>query len=232
MQNHKFSKIIYLLLIIVNFIATSSQAQDFRLGFKAHPVFSNVSPSSDNHDNVGGKIGLSYGLLLDYYFKENYAFSTEFAISQLGGQVEYTKSDTSITSDWNMRYIEIPLTIKLLTDEVSDGLKVYGKFGLNLAFRIKSEVDVNYKKGGTTYANDEIKNANNYTQPLNTSLHLGTGVEMNLAKNLDLQIGLTYSSGFLNVMKSKSIYRLETLNPLKAFDANINYFALNVGLLF
>jgi hypothetical protein len=228
-KNSNFSK---LFVFLVFFLPLSLKAQDFRLGFKAHPVFSNVDPRSDNHEVSKARVGLSYGLLFDYFIKDSYAISTEFAISSLGGQVEYKRSDTTITSSYKINYIEIPVTVKLLTTEVTEGLRVYGKFGLGLGFRIKSEAELEYKKGNAIYANDDIKNANEYVQPFALGLHLGTGIEYNLAENLDLQVGITYNSGFLNIMKSKSIYRQPTANPIKAMDANINYIALNVGLLF
>ncbi len=229
---HKFTKINLFIILIIFLCPVFGQSQDFRLGFKANPTFSVLKPSSDNHESVGTKIGFSYGLLFDYFIKDNYAISSEFAISTMGGQVEYSKNDTSITSNMNLRYIEIPVTLKLLTKELTDNVKVYGKFGLNLAFRIKSEAVVEYKKGGTEYKNDDIKDANNYVQPFNTSLLFGAGIEYNISENLDLVLGLSYNNGFLNVMKSKSIYRQETTNLISGFEGNINYLAVNIGLLF
>lgn len=232
MIEHKFSKIRLFIILLIVFSPFLGQSQDFRLGFKANPSFSVIKPSSDYHESVGTKVGFSYGLLFDYFIKDNYAISSEFAISTMGGQVEYNKSDTSIVSNINLRYIEIPITLKLLTKELTDNVKVYGKFGLNLAFRIKAEADVEYKKGGIEYKNDDIKNANNYIQPFNTSLLFGAGIEYNISDNLDLVLGLSYNNGFLNVMKSKSIYRQETTNLISGFEGNINYLAVNVGLLF
>jgi hypothetical protein len=112
-------------------------------------------------------------------------------------------------------------------------MKVFGKFGMNLGFATKSSAVISYKKNGVEYAKDDMKDASKYIQPLNVSLVIGGGVEYNLAKNLDLILGLTYTNGLLNTMKSPSIYRLNTSNPsIKAFDADMNYFAINVGLLF
>jgi hypothetical protein len=112
-------------------------------------------------------------------------------------------------------------------------MKVFGKFGMNLGFATKSSAVITYKKNGIEYAKDDMKDASKYIQPLNVSLVIGGGVEYNLAKNLDLILGLTYTNGLLNTMKSPSIYRLNTSYPsIKAFDADMNYFAINVGLLF
>jgi hypothetical protein len=215
--NHFYSIII---VLIIGLSAQNTIAQDFRLGFKGTPVFSSIKPGSDYNNSTGTKIGFSYGLIFDYFLKEHYAVETEFGISSLGGNIEYSKA-------------EVPITIKLLTDNINGKMKVFGKFGMNLGFATKSSAVISYKKNGVEYAKDDMKDASKYIQPLNVSLVIGGGVEYNLAKNLDLILGLTYTNGLLNTMKSPSIYRLNTSNPsIKAFDADMNYFAINVGLLF
>lgn len=226
---------VIIITLISSLIVDTANSQDFRLGFKANPLFSNLKPSSDNHNHVSTRLGFSYGVMFDYFLKEHYAIETELGISTMGGKVEYAKGDTNITSTIKMNYVEIPISIKLLTAEVKPNLKVYGKFGVNLGFSTKTSAEVVYKKGATEFANDDIKNANKYIQPFNISLLMGAGVEYNLAKNLDLLIGLSYANGFFNTMKTTSIYRSPTVassTNIKAFDADLNYFCVNIGLLF
>ncbi len=231
MIKHKIKNLSLISIFALILLSNKILAQDFRLGFKGNPLFSTLKPSTDNNNSVGTKIGFSYGIMFDYFIKDNYAIATEFGISSMGGKVEFNRNDTTVNSNINLRYIEIPITLKLLTNEINDRMKIFGKFGLGLAFRMKSVADVEYKKGPNVYLNDDIKNASAYFQPFNASLVIGAGVEYNLAENLDLVAGLTYNNGLLNVMKSKSIYRLSN-NSIKAFDANLNYVALNIGLLF
>lgn len=236
MNKHKIKHFRPITLVL--FLTLCSQmaiAQDFRLGFKANPLFSNIKPSSDFNNSISTKLGFTYGLVFDYYLKEHYAVETEFGISTMGGKVEYSKNDTSITSSIKINCIEIPITIKLLTAEVKDNIKVYGKFGLNFGFTTKTSAEVVYKYKTTEFAKDDIKNASKYIQPFNASLIIGGGVEYNLAKNLDLILGITYVNGFLNTMKSPSLYRSSTVSTnqnIQAFDADLNYFAINIGLLF
>lgn len=226
---------VIIITLVSSLIVNTAKSQDFRLGFKANPLFSNLKPSSDNHDNVSTRLGFSYGLIFDYYLKEHYAIETEFGISSMGGKVEYTKGDTTITSSIKMNYVEIPISVKLLTAEIKPNLKVYGKFGVNLGFSTKTSAEVVYKKGATEFANDDIKNASKYIQPFNVSLLMGAGVEYNIAKNLDLMLGISYANGFFNTMKSTSIYRSPTVassTNIKPFDADLNYLCINIGLLF
>lgn len=226
---------VIILTLVSSLIINEANAQDFRLGFKANPLISKLNPSSDNHNSVSSRLGFSYGVIFDYYLKEHYAIETEFGISTMGGKVEYSKGDTTITSNIKMNYVEIPISIKLLTAEVKPNLKVYGKFGVNLGFSTKTSAEVVYKKGASEFANDDIKNASKYIQPFNVSLLMGAGVEYNLAKNLDLMLGVSYANGFFNTMKSSSIYRSTTVSNstnVKPFDADLNYLCINIGLLF
>lgn len=236
-MKHKIKQLSLITTFLVAFLFSGYvKSQDFRLGFKGNPLFSTINPNTDNYNSVGTKVGFSYGLMFDYFIKDNYAISSEFGISSLGGKIEYSRNDTSVNSNVNVRYIDLPITIKLLTNELNNNLKVYGKFGLGLSFRIKSTVENEYKKGQTNFSNDDIKNASDFIQPLNTSLVIGAGIEYNLAENLDLVLGITYNNGFSNIMKSKTMYKYPDpntgLSAVKAFDANLNFITLNVGLLF
>ncbi len=236
-MRHKIKQLSLITAFLVSLLVTNNvQAQDFRLGFKGNPLFSTITPNTDNFNSVGTKVGFSYGVMFDYFIKDNYAISSEFGISSLGGKVEFNRNDTTANSSLNIRYIDIPVAIKLLTNELNNNLKVYGKFGLGLSFRIKSTVETEYKKGQAKFESDDIKNASDFIQPLNTSLVIGAGVEYNLAENLDLVVGLTYNNGFSNIMKSKSMYKYVDpatgLSAVKAYDANLSFITLNIGLLF
>lgn len=236
-MKHKIKQLSQITTFLAAFLfATNVKSQDFRLGFKGNPLFSTIKPNTDHYNSLGTKVGFSYGLMFDYFIKDNYAISSEFGISSLGGKVEFNKSDTIVNSNVNIRYIDIPVTIKLLTNELNDKMKIYGKFGLGLSFRIKSSLDNEYKKGQNVFENDDIKNASDFIQPINTSLVIGAGVEYNLADNLDLVVGITYNNGFSNIMKSKTMYKYVDPNTgvaaVKAFDANMNFVTLNIGLLF
>lgn len=204
---------------------------EFRLGFKGNPLFSTIRPNTDFHKSEGTKVGLSYGLMFDYFIKDNYALSSEFAITSQGGKLAYSRADTTVESDIRLRYIEIPLVIKLRTNDISEGIRIFGKFGLGLGFNIKSSAKIDYKKGNTYFAKDDIKSASSYIQPFNASLIVGGGVEYNLAENFDLVLGLTYSNGFSNIMKDKNIFRYPSTN-VSMFEGNTSYFALNIGLMF
>lgn len=234
MNKHKINHFYLIILILIAGLSTNLvQAQDFRLGFKGNPLFSMVKPNTDYNNSAGTKIGFSYGVMFDYFLKEHYAISTELGISSLGGNVEYSKSDTTISTNLKMNYVEIPIAIKLLTEKINNKTKIFGKFGANIAVATKNSATISYKKNGVEYAYDDMKDASKYMQSFNISLVMGGGVEYNLTKNLDLVLGLTYTNGFLNTMKSPSIYRLNNTNPnIKAFEADLNYFAINIGLLF
>lgn len=220
----------FLLILMIAGFSTSLYAQGgLRIGMKVHPLFAFLKSNTDSYNAVGSKLGLSYGLLFDAYFADNYAFSSEFSITSTGGKVEYTYMDTTIESSLKLRYIEVPLTIKLRTNEIA-GMRFFGKFGLGIGASIKSSAKVTYLKSDVKYDEDEIKSASKYVNFLNLGLIIGGGIEYPIDESLSLLGGITYNGGFMNIMTNTSLIRKNTRIP--SFDANASYVALNLGILF
>ena len=78
---------------------------------------------------------------------------------------------------------------------------------------------------------------------INLSLVIGAGVEYNISGNTSLMLGITFNNGFVNQLDTK-VHVLNTNgdalididgNPVyseKDASANLNYFALNIGIYF
>ena len=70
------------ILILGILFAQSSFAQgEFRFGLKSAANLGWLSGTSRNIENDGVTAGFAYGVMGDYYFKPNYAFSTELLLS-------------------------------------------------------------------------------------------------------------------------------------------------------
>jgi hypothetical protein len=113
-----------------------------------------------------------------------------------------------------MQYIEIPLSVKLKTDE-NNGMKWYGQFGLTADIRIGARQDV--KSGNTVYA-DNTK-ATDLTKFLRAGMIIGGGMEYRLSGKTSLVTGLTYNNGLTNIAKNNESIRN-------------HYVALNIGMFF
>jgi hypothetical protein len=120
----------------------------------------------------------------DNEFAENYCFSTGLLITTINGSgaiINYTPYHTgTATTDYDvkfkMQYIQIPLSIKLKTDEQND-MKWFGQFGLTTDFRISAKQDV--QRANQTIA-DNV-NASDFTNFFRAGMIIGGGAEYRLS---------------------------------------------------
>lgn len=201
----------------------AQSASQVRLGLTAHPTFGFLK--IENGKGSGLSTGFSYGLMSDFEFAENYSFATGLTITTINGKGTilnympyHTVSGSANAAEYDvkfkMQYIEIPLSIKLKTDENND-MKWYGQFGLTTNFRIGAKQDV--KTGNTTLAED-VK-ATDQTKFLRAGMIIGGGVEYRLSGKTSLMTGLTYNNGLTNMAKNN-----QTIKN--------HYVGLNIGVFF
>ena len=208
--------------VTIAFICTTltTQAQygsypyerNMRLGLVFNPNiswfnFDNASSSG----NPGYRFG--YGLLADFGFSRNYYFSTGLIINDLRAQeVLHFDGSASSTVDntVSLKYAEVPLTIKLKTEERNFG-RIYGQFGVTAGVRVSAR------------ERRELPDADfqslSGTDLVRLGLQIGTGVEWNLGGNLGLLTGASYNNGFTRAIRNGG-------------EPKISYVALQVGLLF
>lgn len=213
------------LLALFLFIAANSFAQDvsqLRLGLTAHPTFGFLKV--ENGKGNGLSTGFSYGLMSDFEFAENYSFATGLTVTTINGKATilnynpYSSMIAGANSEYDvkykMQYLQIPLSIKLKTDE-KDDMKWYGQFGLTTDFRIGAKQDV--KSGSTTLA-DDVKATDN-TKFFRAGMIIGGGVEYRLSGKTSLLGGLTYNNGLTNIAKNDQ-------------SVKNHYVGLNIGVFF
>lgn len=212
-----------LLLLSLATISFAQNVSQVRLGFTAHPTFGFLN--IENGKDSGLSTGFSYGLMSDFEFAENYSFTTGLTITTINGKgamlnyLPYYAASGSTNSaaydvKFKMQYIEIPLSIKLKTDENND-MKWYGQFGLTTDFRIGAKQDV--KSGNTTLA-DDVK-ATDQTKFLRAGMIIGGGLEYRLSGKTSLMTGLTYNNGLTNIAKNGQ-------------SIKNHYVGLNIGMFF
>ena len=250
---------------------TLLNAQDngkFRFGFKIEPNVSWLSPKDKNLESTGSSVRFSYGLNADIMFTDNYAIGTGLAVISNGGEVEYLNEYNNqdgnfivkTIRDYNNKYVEVPLTLKLRTNEI--GYMTYWfQFGLglgvNIDARANEEIEFLYQEisdggGGTTWSNSSAvvnlpARVTNDKEPISsdvrtfrTSLIIGAGVEYSLSGSTGIIAGLTFNNGFNNVLKGDGIKKTDTGEPIfvdgqpSTFDlkAISNHLGLTIGILF
>jgi len=234
-------------------VNTSESNKKFRLGLRFDPSIAWMSTNSANYENEGSKFGYSYGLSTEFFLNgtQNYLFSTGLMISSLGGEISYTGTyvddnydnvSTKILQSYDIGYIELPVALKLRTNQIGY-MNFYGLFGLKLGIKYKAKSDYTYEKAPEHRNKAEDINTISDIFFMNTSLVVGAGVEYNVSGNTNIMLGVTYNNGFINQLRT-DVNEINSdgdalLNDVgepvyssKKASANVNYFALNIGVYF
>ena len=217
-------KIILLMVVCcVTFSNLFSQEDQkkFHFGLGVTPSLAWLHPGSDDFSGDGSKIGFNYGLITEFGFTDNYAFATGITVDHKGGKlrsktpiVDTLGNDLSLHSNYTIRYIEIPATLKMKTNPIGY-IRYFGQFGVAPGFLIGAKGTVTV--GDSIALNDE--DAKDYINNFNISLVIGLGIEYNLSGNTNLLLGVLYKNGFSDVVNKEG-------------KANANTIGLNVGILF
>ncbi|HET8829053.1 MAG TPA: porin family protein [Pelobium sp.] len=165
----------------------------FKLGITAHPNFGWIKSDIDGIKSNGLRAGFSYGLVGDFYFADNYAFTTGLKLTTINGQTESERTlDNGEQRIYKLQYLEIPAKIKLVTSDMN-GLRFYGEFGLGNAFNVGAKQEV--KDGGvTTTEKDGISF-------YRASLIIGGGTQFYIGEKTAVDVGLSFNNGFTDIKK-------------------------------
>lgn len=228
-------------------VSLNAKGQDteFRFGLKASGNLCWIKPNSKNIEGNGTKLGFSYGLMGDFFFQPNYAFSTELLITDMRGgvtadSVTYIADNsvratlTNIEFEYKLRYVQIPLSIKFKTKEIGY-ITYWAQFGiapsvlirtradisgsdLPLEYTVKDPTDVPTNSSeGDDYAFSDFEDDISFFR---IPLIIGAGIEFNVSGNTSLYTGVRMDNGFSDIFKD---------DKTKAIS---NFVSLNAGVFF
>ncbi len=184
-------KKIKFLLVIAAFVAmTNLHAQDFRIGLSLAPTihfnktFVKVNGQYQLADSLkSGGLGFKGGLWADYGFAKNYYLHS--------GIIIHNRKFNTDAYDMKVTTVEVPLALKMRSNEVADNLRILGFFGATL------DVNVSAKQGTVIVTNQVNK--------LGSSLIFGAGAEYNVGFG-NINLGLSYHMGMTNIWNN-SLWR-------------------------
>jgi len=213
-------------------VVTFSYAKGLRLGLQASPLVSWMKPdkSFTSKESIG--LGYSYGLIVDLDFTDNYSFGTGINLTHQRGNIRYDSAFTlrslstidtlSGSMKTKLQFLEIPLTIKLKSNEVGY-MRFFGQFGLTPGITLKAFGDVfSHNVTGQNITKD--------INFMNIAMTLGAGVEYSLGGKTSLIGALMFNNGFIDVTrKNKSLIANSAYSDTKVI---LNNFTLRIGILF
>ncbi|HET8861108.1 porin family protein [Marivirga sp.] len=202
--------------VLFLFSVCIAQAQ-VRFGFKTAPniSFNRINAETDNTEFSTDGAGLRFqlGPIFDFEFKENHYFSTGLIFTSK--RSAFIADSTGATPErynehYNPQYLQIPLTLKLYTEEIGLDKKIYFQFGGTVDFR-------------TNNPGDEEKIVKSFKfMDLNSLLAIG--LEYGIGIKTKVFGGLIYQRGLLNVI-NENIYN-------DNFNLRNDFIGLELGLTF
>ncbi|MFW5890228.1 MAG: porin family protein, partial [Marinilabiliaceae bacterium] len=166
------------LLVFASIQVHSQEAKSLRLSFVAEPQISWLKPDIDGVESRGNKAGYNFGVVMDRFFAENYAFSTGLTINTTGGKLRYAENGDERDMEYQLRYIEVPLGLKLRSNDFRR-TNFYGRFGLTPQINIDAR-------------DDQDKTIGEQVRFFDLAYHLGAGLEYSIGGSNALMFGLVY----------------------------------------
>ncbi|HEX8428936.1 porin family protein [Hymenobacter sp.] len=192
-------KKLLLALLTVGASAGAASAQ-VEIGLKLSPSITNLraeSASSGGFQNESSKLAIGGGLVVDYFFGQNYAFSSGLQLVGKGGTISYFESTQRVERKIGIQYLEVPVTVKLFTNDVATDTKLYFQLGGTIGGAIAGRIDGN-KRYTDPVTNKETK-ALDYVILPDAAVLLGFGAEYQLGQSTKVFAGLSYHRGLFNI---------------------------------
>ncbi len=218
-------KYLFIAILAVSCINTFAQS-NLRFTVFVDPKFAWMKSDLTSIDNDASKFGVNIGLNVDNFFAKNYAVMTGISIDNTGGSLKFetekylqtgsgtdTLAAAGSTVHYKLQYIEIPLGLKLKTNEIGYWT-FFTHLGLNGGINIKAVGEVDNYELQNENISDEIR-------LFNLGYYIGAGAEYSIGGNAAMVVGLTYTNGFVNITTDD--------NDSKVTLGNV---AIRIGVLF
>ena len=231
-------KKVFLALFFAGAASGTASAQ-VEIGLKVSPSITNLradSPSGltdTGFKNEKSKIGFGGGVIIDYFFGQNYAFSTGLFLTGKGGTVSYFDPNTKSRQQQKIgiQYLEVPVTVKLFTNDIAEATKLYFQVGGTLNAAIAARINGNkfYQDPGVIDSNGkpmESKASKHVIIP-DVGLLAAFGVEYQMGQSTRLLAGLSYHRGIVNID-----HYFDNTRKFRDVTLKNNEIALDLGIKF
>jgi hypothetical protein len=219
-------KRLILSVLIVAFALSGFSQKHVRLSFIGSPSIDWMSSNNTLSKSERITLGYDFGLNGDFYQTEDerYALVTGLQISNLGGELTYlTGSDIRFSGTtlpnrsqikYRLRYLEVPIGIKLRTDQVRR-VRYWGMIGMSPMVNISA---TGFSNNGALYKSKISDEVN----PFNLAMNIGIGFDFDLGGNNSVTAGLIFQNGLTDVTTDNVVKDKTVINSLK----------LKIGMIF
>ncbi len=202
--------ILVIAFTIIMSINGFAQYKPFQFGLNASPALNMTSTKLESIIETENYFSFNWGFVGNFYFVENYGFSTGFNImNQKGGYDYLGTNDTIMVSQHckiESQYLEIPLTFIMRTESFND-FRIFSNIGYGLGICLNSDGSL---------LKDELSK-------IRHGWILKLGFEYNVYKSSCLTFALKYNDNFANIYKKH--------NSLQ-HNIMLNSLCLEIGFMF
>jgi len=163
----------------------------------------------------GSSIRPLFGLTVDLPIKDNVVFSSGLGYATKKASVDHEFKHSGLVGKENYRiqYLQLPVLIRFVTNEITPGLKIYFTTGFAVEIKVFDEANLRDPVIVQKF------------RPIDATFNLGTGIELSLGPDTSLYGGLTYNRGLINSVK-------ESIQADANLRINNDLIGLEVGFRF
>lgn len=217
-------RILLILIFLGTIISLTAQSTRMRFNVEVDPQFAWFKSDDESVEPDGSVFHLHAGLNMDYFFAENYAFVLGVGINNLGGDLNYADTtefiskgevlqvDPDQTVKLNLQYIDIPIGLKLKTEELG-----YATLFLQLGFNPMINLNAKVSSDDASWDKEDVMES---IKLFCLGYHAGIGVEYKLGGSTALIGGLRWSSGLTDVTDNDRA------------NVSLNTITIHLGVLF
>jgi hypothetical protein len=221
-----------LLTVAALALAPAAFAQ-VEIGLKISPSISYLrtdSPSATSFSSESSKFSFGGGIFMDYFFGENYAFNTGLFLTGKGGTISYTDRSGSVSARVEqkiaMQYLEVPLTVKLFTNEVAPDTRIYFQVGGSLAIPVQTRIN-GQKNYIDPFNSNSESTAGSHVFDVDANIIGGVGAEYQLGQSTKFLAGLSYHHGLIDTdryfEKSRNFDSVNIKNSIFSLDLGLKF---------
>ncbi len=229
-------KRVSLSLLFLIFVSSAFAQDDtgFKLGLKMGlPIGFNSVKSTENGIDAspnGASLRFTIGPIADVVWTERYAFTMGvlFTTKQANYKANFvTIPPLLLEEKYGLQYIQLPVGLKLFSDELFENGKGFVNFG------VQPEVLVGSKRKSGDYTDNNNRPASYITKfsPLDFGMFIGVGVEYKIGNN-PIFAGINYQRSFINVVNKEDSGSLPNFLSIKQNLISIkqNLISFEVGV--
>lgn len=250
-------KIVVLFAFFLSAFTLVAQVEPLRFGFQLSPAFSWMTANTNRINSSGTNLGIKIGMVGEFYFAENYAFTSGVGFSfNHGGTLQHERagcywnnSDLGLSRSfydstamcyklpegvklkYNIQYLEIPFGLKMSTRDFG-----YVSYFLEPMLTLGIKTQATGTIEGRGIGNDAEKiNIKREVNAINLSYGLNAGIEYSISENTSLVGGLGIQIGFTDVTQDGSPVEDPESGQLDRTENSIgknNNLIIRLGIMF